>query len=109
MNIKTIQKVLVRLSLYYPQAKRTPGEIEQLSKMWMEDVGHIPEDRFLKCVQLHRQRSAFFPVGVDILQINAELLSREPRHKKLPEPEMSEEDIEKRKAFIKNLRIVKGV
>ena len=104
MELKTVQTELARLSLYYPQAKRTPKEIKMLADMWLEDVGHLPADRFRECVRIHRQRSAFFPAGADILAIHREIANR-PAFKQLPAlEELSREQIRQNQAKIVEIR-----
>ena len=89
MNVppETINTELKKLSVYYPQAKRSQAEIVLLTEMWVEDLGHLTSDVFLGAVRRHRQRSEYFPTGKDILDICNDIWAERQRAvKELPEP-----------------------
>lgn len=82
---QTIKKEIAKLSVCYPQAKRTVEEIEILTDIWFEDFGNISDDVFIEAVKLHRQRSEFFPTGADILKCCKEIFNRPHDFKEIPE------------------------
>lgn len=104
MNKQIIKKALTRLAVYYPQAKRSPGEIEILTDMWEEDMGNMARDRFKECIRIHRKRSSFFPVCADLLLINNELNNSPKGFISLPPIDLTPEEIESNKEGLRKLK-----
>lgn len=104
MNKEIIKKELARLAVYYPQAKRSPDEIEILTDMWEEDIGHLAPDRFRECINIHRKRSSFFPVCADLLAINNEINNSPKGFISLPEVDFTPEEIQANKEGLENLK-----
>ena len=109
MNKITIQKELAKLAVYYPQAKRSVEEISLLTDMWSEDLERMREDRFLECVKAHRQRSSFFPVPHNIIEISREIDNRGKVFVAIGPPQKSDEEVAKIKQIINNFRNKLGV
>ncbi|MAH51420.1 hypothetical protein CMI37_36730 [Candidatus Pacearchaeota archaeon] len=84
-----------------------------LTDMWEEDIGHLDPERLKECIRLHRQRSVFFPVCADILEINIELNTRAYDSRPLLlDMDLTPEQIEENKAGLKALKKrfkIKGV
>lgn len=60
-------KILVRLNLHYPQAQRTPSELQVLAKDWAEDLQGYSDVVVLEAVKRYRRVSPYFPTIADIL------------------------------------------
>lgn len=50
--------------------------MNMLTDIWLDDLGHLSDEVFLKAVKLHRQRSQFFPATADIIAASKEILNK---------------------------------
>ena len=112
MQKKIMVQELKKLAIYYQQAKRSPEEIMTLASMWYEDMSDIPDQDFITAIKLYRRNNDFFPTSNQIRGCYR-IICRDRNDRKdvkiLPFPEETPEEIEKRKKFIKDLRILKRV
>ena len=103
---------LVKLSTNYPNPKSN-DDLEILSSLWMDDLGHLSKEMFLKSIKLHRTTSKFFPTIADILDAYAEVVSNIPKPLALEEPRipLTEEEEKERKKMVLKFRqkIVKNI
>ena len=100
---KTIAQELLKLSANYPNQKSN-DDLQVLASLWLEDFSHIAEEIFLEAIRLHRQRSRFFPVIAEILELYAEVVRNIPKPVALPEPEIKftpEEEAERQELIRK--------
>jgi hypothetical protein len=98
---------MVRLSLCYPQAKRTPEELEVLCDIWFEDLCRLSNAEFLGAVKDHRTQSEFFPTIAEINKRAAEFCrQRDLNRPRLPAPrfDLSEDGAGEIAALILNFR-----
>ena len=98
-----------KLAVYYPAAKRSMAELVVLTEMFMEDLGHLTDDAFCNAVKAHRQHSEFFPTAKNLLDRNKDLTRKPKEFKRLPEPDLTPEQVKSHKQWIRNLRVVKSV
>ena len=90
---------LLKLSTNYPNPKSN-DDLEILSALWMEDLGHISEEMFLKAIKLYRKTSKFFPTIADILEAYSEVVRNIPKPIALPEQSVvltPDEEIERKR------------
>jgi len=66
-KLKTIQKEIIRLSLVYPTPQRGADEIQELARLWHEDMADIPDEQFRMAVQDHRKHSQWWPTVSEIV------------------------------------------
>lgn len=59
-------QLLVNLALHYPQAGRTPAQLQILAEDWAEDLAEFSPDVVEKAVKQYRRESAYFPTVADI-------------------------------------------
>ena len=112
MKKSILIKELTKLLVYYPQHKRSVDEISILSEMWLEDLSDISDDDFHQAIIKYRITHEFFPVPKDIRDCCKQMcrdLKDGQNTKMLPFPDMTKEEIEENKKFIRNLRVLKGV
>ena len=58
--------MLVNLALHYPQAGRTPAQLQILAEDWAEDLAEYSPDVVERAVKLYRRESPYFPTVADI-------------------------------------------
>lgn len=112
MQKRIIVQELKKLAIYYPQVKRSPEEIISLTVMWYEDLSDISDQDFVTAIKLYRRDHGFFPVPKDIRECYRKICRDQKDRqdiKRLPFPEETSEEIERRKKFIRDLRILKKV
>ena len=59
-------QLLVNLALHYPQAGRTPAQLQILAEDWAEDLAEFSPEMVEKAVKRYRRESAYFPPVADI-------------------------------------------
>lgn len=59
-------QLLVNLALHYPQAGRTPAQLQILAEDWAEDLAEFSPDMVERAVKLYRRESPYFPTVADI-------------------------------------------
>ena len=59
-------QLLVNLALHYPQAGRTPAQLQILAEDWAEDLAEFSPEMVEKAVKRYRRESAYFPTVADI-------------------------------------------
>lgn len=59
-------QLLVNLALHYPQAGRTPAQLQILAEDWAEDLAEFSPDVVEKSVKQYRRESPYFPTVADI-------------------------------------------
>ena len=59
-------QLLVNLALHYPQAGRTPAQLQILAEDWAEDLAEFSPDVVERAVKRYRRESAYFPTVADI-------------------------------------------
>lgn len=59
-------QLLVNLALHYPQAGRTPAQLQILAEDWAEDLAEFSPDVVERAVKLYRRESPYFPAVADI-------------------------------------------
>ena len=64
----------------------------------------MTEDRFIECVKAHRQRSSFFPLPHDLIEISREMDNRPKKFVALPPLKSSAEEIAAIKKMVKDLK-----
>lgn len=58
--------LLVNLAIHYPQACRTPAQLQILAEDWAEDLAEFSPDVVTQAVKQYRRESAYFPTVADI-------------------------------------------
>ena len=91
-NPEFMLMTLTRLALHYPQAGRTPAQLQVLAADWAEDLAAFPQATVDLAVRSYRRRSAFFPAVADIVA-ECEALRRGEEASALPQETMSFEDL----------------
>lgn len=110
MKKKTLLKELTKLLVYYPQHKRSVDEISVLAEMWFEDLYDISDDDFHQAIIKYRIENEYFPIPKDIRGCYRQICIGQTKDTKmLPFPDMTKEELEENKKFIKDLRILKKV
>lgn len=66
-------KLLTRLNLHYPQAQRTPSELQVLAIDWAEDLQGYSDSVVFEAVKRYRRTMPYFPTIADILRHCREL------------------------------------
>ena len=59
-------QLLVNLALHYPQAGRTPAQLQILAEDWAEDLAEFSPEVVEKAVKQYRRECAYFPTVADI-------------------------------------------
>ena len=59
-------QLLVNLALHYPQAGRTPAQLQILAEDWAEDLAEFSPGTVEKAVKRYRRESPYFPTVADI-------------------------------------------
>lgn len=59
-------QLLVNLALHYPQAGRTPAQLQILAEDWAEDLAEFSPEVVERAVRLYRRESPYFPTVADI-------------------------------------------
>lgn len=59
-------QLLVNLALHYPQAGRTPAQLQILAEDWAEDLAEFSPETVERAVKQYRLNSAYFPTVADI-------------------------------------------
>lgn len=59
-------QLLVNLALHYPQAGRTPAQLQILAEDWAEDLAELSPEVVDRAVKLYRRESPYFPTVADI-------------------------------------------
>ena len=59
-------QLLVNLALHYPQAGRTPAQLQILAEDWAEDLAEFSPETVERAVKQYRRNSAYFPTVADI-------------------------------------------
>lgn len=59
-------QLLVNLALHYPQAGRTPAQLQILAEDWAEDLAEFSPGTVEKSVKRYRRESPYFPTVADI-------------------------------------------
>ena len=57
-------QLLVNLALHYPQAGRTPAQLQILAEDWAEDLAEFSPGTVEKAVKRYRRESPYFPTHV---------------------------------------------
>lgn len=65
--------LLVNLAIHYPQAGRTPAQLQVLAEDWAEDLAPFAPETVEQAVKHCRRESAYFPTVADISARCAEL------------------------------------
>ena len=80
-------QLLVNLALHYPQAGRTPAQLQILAEDWAEDLAEFSPGTVEKSVKRYRRESpyfptvaklSFFPVPADVMRQVEESRKRTP-------------------------------
>lgn len=66
LTTNTTLPLLVNLALHYPQAGRTPAQLQILAEDWAEDLACFPVAVVAEAARQHRRESAFFPTVAEI-------------------------------------------
>lgn len=78
---------LKRLSFAYPNSPKLDDELVILADLWVEDLGHLPEQDFLEAIRRHRKQSRFFPTPSELLEHYRWIVEERARNRlALPEP-----------------------
>ena len=59
-------QLLVNLALHYPQAGRTPAQLQILAEDWAEDLAEFSPETVERAVKQYRRECAYFPTVADI-------------------------------------------
>lgn len=59
-------QLLVNLALHYPQAGRTPAQLQILAEDWAEDLAEFPSETVERAVKQYRRERVYFPTVADI-------------------------------------------
>ena len=59
-------QLLVNLALHYPQAGRTPAQLQILTEDWAEDLAEFSPETVERAVKQYRRECAYFPTVADI-------------------------------------------
>jgi hypothetical protein len=51
----------------YPTPQRGADEIQELARLWHEDMADIPDEQFCRAVQDHRKHSQWWPTVSEII------------------------------------------
>ena len=54
-------QLLVNLALHYPQAGRTPAQLQILAEDWAEDLAEFSPETVERAVKQYRRECAYFP------------------------------------------------
>lgn len=65
-NSDFMLQLLVNLALHYPQAGRTPAQLQILAEDWAEDLAEFSSNVVEKAVKRYRRESSYFPTVADI-------------------------------------------
>lgn len=68
MNRDQVLELLCKLSILYPQARRTPEELDFLADEWAEDLAKFDWAVVDLAYKRYRRASSFFPTIAEILQ-----------------------------------------
>lgn len=74
-------QLLVNLALHYPQAGRTPAQLQILAEDWAEDLAEFSPETVERAVKQYRRNSAYFPTVADIWAHCDELPAGEKRRR----------------------------
>jgi hypothetical protein len=77
---------VLRLSLVYPVPQRGADELQELAKIWNQDMAGISDTEFVEAIQEHRRSSQWWPTVSEIVQRCEEQKKRAQRQRQfLPE------------------------
>lgn len=74
-TLQGIQVELDRLAIAYPQANRSDHEMVALSRMWLEDLGHLTDAAIRDAIKEGRREWQWFPSSAQVLAVH-ERISR---------------------------------
>lgn len=65
-DLNTILPLLINMALHYPQACRTPAQLQILAEDYAEDLADYSMPVVEQAFRRHRKTSAYFPTVADI-------------------------------------------
>lgn len=65
-NPNFMLQLLVNLALHYPQAARTPAQLQVLAEDWADDLSEFSAEIVERAVKRYRRESPYFPTVADI-------------------------------------------
>lgn len=100
LTLRLVENEIQKLAIFYRDS-RSDADLVVLSKMWMEDIGHLSASDFKDSVRRVRSLSKWFPTTADILDAHRIIIEMRSRNRKrLPPPEQDPIDI----VEMKNIR-----
>lgn len=91
MERDKVLNLLCKFSVHYPQARRTPTELDFLADEWLEDIGHFEEEVVDAAYRRYRRSRPYFPTVFEFLTIcNGIVNARMEREKAMTERMLAE-------------------
>lgn len=87
---------LTALNLHYPQAGRSPQELQSLAQDWQEDLAQFSPQVIAQAVKFARRELDYFPTTRQMIELCARAkgeLERWQARQALPAPEMAFESV----------------